>query len=95
MKLRPLQDRVVVRRIPAEEKTRGGLIIPETAKERPSLGEVIAVGPGKAIEGGRLQPMDVKVGNRVLFGRYAGTEVKIEGEEHLILREEEILGVEE
>jgi chaperonin GroES len=93
MKIRPLQDRVVVRRINEEEKTRGGIIIPDTAKEKPIEGEVIAVGSGKVTEDGKLQALEVKAGDRVLFGKYAGTEVKIDGVEHLILREEEILGV--
>ena len=93
MKIRPLQDRVVVRRINEEEKTRGGIIIPDTAKEKPIEGEVIAVGQGKVTEDGKLQALEVKKGDRVLFGKYAGTEVKIDGVEHLILREEEILGV--
>jgi chaperonin GroES len=93
MKLKPLQDRIVVRRIPSEERTAGGLIIPETAKERPNQGEVLAVGGGKVLEGGKFHPLDVKVGDRVLFGKYAGTEVKVEGEERLILREEEVLGI--
>ena len=93
MKIRPLQDRVVVRRINEEEKTKGGIIIPDTAKEKPIEGEVIAVGSGKVTEDGKLQALEVKKGDRVLFGKYAGTEVKIDGIEHLILREEEILGV--
>jgi chaperonin GroES len=93
MKIRPLQDRVVVRRIHEEEKTRGGIIIPDSAKEKPIEGEVIAVGSGKVTEDGKLQALEVKKGDRVLFGKYAGTEVKIDGQEHLILREDEILGV--
>jgi chaperonin GroES len=93
MKIRPLQDRVVVRRINEEEKTRGGIIIPDSAKEKPIEGEVIAVGSGKVTEDGKLQALEVKKGDRVLFGKYAGTEVKIDNIEHLILREEEILGV--
>ena len=93
MKIRPLQDRVVVRRIQEEEKSRGGIIIPDTAKEKPVEGEVIAVGSGKVMDDGKQVALDVKKGDRILFGKYAGTEVKIDGEEHLILREEEILGV--
>ena len=93
MKIRPLQDRVVVRRIQEEEKSRGGIIIPDTAKEKPVEGEVIAVGSGKVMDDGKQVALDVKKGDRILFGKYAGTEVKIDGVEHLILREEEILGV--
>jgi chaperonin GroES len=93
MKIRPLQDRVIVKRIEEEEKTKGGIIIPDSAKEKPQEGRVIAVGKGKMTEEGKLIPLDVKVGDRVLFGKYAGTEVKIEGEEHLIMREEDILGI--
>ena len=93
MKIRPLQDRVVVRRIQEEEKSKGGIIIPDTAKEKPVEGEVIAVGSGKVTDDGKQVALDVKKGDRILFGKYAGTEVKIDGVEHLILREEEILGV--
>jgi chaperonin GroES len=93
MKIRPLQDRVIVRRLEEEEKTKGGIIIPDTAKEKPQEGKVIAVGKGKITEDGKVVPLDVKVGDKILFGKYAGTEVKIEGEEHLIMREEDILGV--
>jgi chaperonin GroES len=93
MKVRPLQDRLIIRRVDEEEKTRGGLIIPDTAKERPLEGEVIAVGAGKRTEDGTLIPLDVKQGDRVLFGKYAGTEIKIDGVEHLIMREDEILGI--
>jgi chaperonin GroES len=93
MKIRPLQDRVIVKRLEEEEKTKGGIIIPDTAKEKPQEGKVIAVGKGKVTEEGKLIPLDVKVGDRILFGKYSGTEVKIEGEEHLIMREEDILGV--
>jgi chaperonin GroES len=93
MKIRPLQDRVIVKRLEEEEKTKGGIIIPDTAKEKPQEGKVIAVGKGKVTEDGKLIPLDVKVGDRILFGKYSGTEVKIEGEEHLIMREEDILGV--
>jgi len=93
MKIRPLQDRVIVKRVKEEEKTKGGIIIPDTAKEKPIEGEVVAVGTGKVLDDGKVRKMDVKEGDRVLFGKYAGTEVKIEGEEHLILREDDILGV--
>ena len=93
MKIRPLQDRVIVKRVKEEEKTKGGLYIPDTAKEKPIEGEVIAVGNGKVLEDGKVRPLDIKKGDRVLFGKYAGTEVKIENVEHLILREEDILGV--
>ena len=93
MKFRPLHDRVVVRRIEAEEKSTGGIIIPDTAKEKPSQGEVIAVGPGGRDEAGKLIPIDLKVGNRVLFGKWSGPEVKIDGEELLIMKESDIMGV--
>ena len=92
-KFRPLHDRVVVRRIDAEEKSKGGIIIPDTAKEKPQEGKVVAVGKGKVNEDGKVTPLDVKAGDKILFGKYSGTEVKIEGEEHLILREDDILGV--
>ena len=87
MKFRPLHDRVVVRRLEAEEKTAGGIIIPDTAKEKPMEGEVIAVGPGARDEAGKLVPLDVKAGNRILFGKWSGTEVKLDGEELLIMKE--------
>ena len=93
IKIRPLQDRVIVRRLEEEEKTEGGIIIPDTAKEKPMEGRVVAVGKGKVLEGGKVVPLDVKAGDRVLFSKYAGTEVKLEGEEHLIMREEDILGI--
>ena len=93
MKIRPLQDRVIVKRVEEEEKTKGGIIIPDTAKEKPMEGKVIAVGKGKVLQDGKIHPLDVKAGDRVLFAKYGGTEVKIEGEEHLIMREEDILGV--
>jgi chaperonin GroES len=93
MKIRPLQDRVIVKRLEEEEKTKGGIIIPDTAKEKPQEGKVIAVGKGKVTEDGKVIPMDVKVGDKILFGKYSGTEIKIGGEEHLIMREEDILGV--
>ena len=93
MKIRPLQDRVIVKRLEEEEKTKGGIIIPDTAKEKPQEGKVIAVGKGKMNEDGKLIPLDVKVGDRILFGKYSGSEIKIDGEEHLIMREDDILGV--
>jgi chaperonin GroES len=93
MKFRPLHDRVVVRRLDAEEKTVGGIIIPDTAKEKPMEGEVIAAGPGARNEQGQLVPLDVKAGDRILFGKWSGTEVKIEGEELLIMKESDIMGV--
>ena len=92
-KFRPLHDRVVVKRIDAEEKTKGGIIIPDTAKEKPQEGEVVAVGPGGRDEAGKLIPIDLKPGNRVLFGKWSGTEVKINGEDLLIAKESDILGV--
>ncbi len=91
--IRPLGDRVLVKRIQEEEKTKGGIIIPDTAKEKPQEGMVVAVGKGKTTEDGKVIPPDVKKGDRILFGKYSGTEIKIEGEEHLILREDEIVGV--
>jgi chaperonin GroES len=93
MTFRPLHDRVVVKRIDAEEKSAGGIIIPDTAKEKPSQGEVIAVGPGGRDDSGKLVPIDIKVGDRVLFGKWSGTEVKINGEDLLIMKENDILGV--
>ena len=93
MKIRPLQDRVIVKRIAEEEKTKGGIIIPDTAKEKPQEGKVVAAGKGKVNEDGKVVPLDVKVGDKILFGKYSGTEIKIDGEEHLIMREEDILGV--
>lgn len=93
MNVRPLADRLVIRRVDESEQTKGGIIIPDTAKERPLQGEVIAVGSGKHLEDGTVVPLDVKKGDRVLFGKYAGTEIKIDGEEHLILREDEVLGI--
>ena len=93
VKLRPLQDRLIVKRLPEEEKTAGGIIIPDSAKEKPAQGEVVAVGSGKVLENGKVRPLDVKVGDRILFGKYAGSEIKVGGEEQLILREDEILGV--
>jgi len=93
MKIRPLHDRVIVQRIKEEETTKGGIIIPDTAKEKPSEGKIIAVGNGKLLENGTLKPLDVKKGDKVLFGKYAGTEIKIEGEEHLIMREDDIIAI--
>jgi len=92
-KFRPLHDRVVVKRIDAEEKTKGGIIIPDSAKEKPSQGEITAVGPGGRDEAGKLIPIDVKVGDRVLFGKYSGQTVKVKGDELLVMREEDIMGV--
>ncbi len=93
MKIRPLQDRVIVKRVEEQGKTKGGIIIPDTAKEKPMEGKVIAVGKGKLLEDGIVHALDVKVGDKILFGKYSGTEVKIDGDEHLIMREEDILGV--
>lgn len=93
MKIRPLQDRVIVKRIEEEEKTKGGIIIPDTAKEKPQEGKVVAVGKGKVNDDGKITPLDVKVNDRILFGKYSGTEINVEGEEHLIMREDDILGV--
>jgi len=93
MNIRPLQDRILVRRVQEEEKTKGGIIIPDTAKEKPIEGEIVAVGTGKVLEGGKVRPLDVKAGDRILFGKYAGNEIQVDGVEHLILREDEILGV--
>lgn len=92
-KFRPLADRVLVKRLDKEEKTSGGIIIPDSAKEKPQEGEVIAVGNGKATDSGDVRPLDLKTGDKVLFGKYSGSEIKVDGEEHLILREDEILGV--
>jgi chaperonin GroES len=93
MNIRPLGDRILVKRIQEEEKTKGGIIIPDTAKEKPQEGRVVAVGKGKMTEDGKLLSPDVKAGDRILFGKYAGSEIKLEGEEHLILREDDILGI--
>ena len=93
MKLRPLNDRVLIKRIEAETKTAGGLFLPDTAKEKPQQGKIIAAGKGKVNDDGKLTPLDVKVGDRILFGKYSGSEIKLDGEEHLIMREEDILGV--
>jgi chaperonin GroES len=93
MKIRPLQDRVIVQRVQEEERTKGGIIIPDTAKEKPQEGKIVAVGKGKANDDGKVTPLDVKVGDRILFGKYSGSEIKLEGEELLIMREDDILGV--
>lgn len=93
MKIRPLQDRIIVKRIEEEEKSKGGIIIPDTAKEKPQEGKVVAVGKGKVNEDGKVTPLDVKVNDRVLFGKYAGSEINIDGDEHLIMREEDVLGI--
>ena len=93
MKFRPLHDRVVVKRIDSEERTKGGIIIPDTAKEKPQEGEIVAAGPGARDENGKLVPLDLQVGDRVLFGKWSGTEVKIDGEELLIMKESDIMGV--
>ena len=93
MKIRPLQDRVIVQRVQEEEKTKGGIIIPDTAKEKPQEGKVVAVGKGKVGDDGKVTPLDVKAGDRILFGKYSGTEVKIDGEDFLIMREDDILGI--
>jgi chaperonin GroES len=93
VKIRPLQDRVIVKRIEEEEKSKGGIIIPDTAKEKPQEGKVVAVGKGKVNDEGKVIPLDVKVNDRVLFGKYAGSEINLDGEEHMIMREDDILGV--
>jgi len=93
MKIRPLHDRIVVARLQAEEKTKGGIIIPDTAKEKPVEGKVIAVGKGKVGDDGKIRALDVKVGDRILFSKYSGSDIKISGEEHLIMREEDVLAV--
>jgi chaperonin GroES len=93
MKFRPLHDRVVIRRLEAEEKTKGGIIIPDTVKEKPQEGEVVAVGPGARDESGKVVPLELKVGNRVLFGKWSGTEVKVDGQDLLIMKESDIMGV--
>ncbi|MGD2037314.1 MAG: co-chaperone GroES [Desulfobacterales bacterium] len=93
MKLTPLQDRILVQRVKEEEKTKGGIIIPDTAKEKPAEGKVVSVGKGKIDEKGKPIPMEVKKGDRILFGKYSGTEIKIEGEEYLIMREDDVLGI--
>jgi chaperonin GroES len=93
MKIRPLYDRILAKRLAQQDTTKGGIIIPDTAKEKPIEAQVVAVGSGKILESGKLRPLDVKAGDRILFGKYTGTEIKIEGEEHLILREDDVLAV--
>ncbi len=93
MKIRPLGDRILVKRIEEEEKSKGGIIIPDSAKEKPQEGQVVAVGKGKITEDGKVIPLEIKEGDRVLFGKYSGTEIKLEGDEHLIMREDDILGI--
>jgi chaperonin GroES len=93
MKLKPLYDRILVKRLDGEERTAGGIIIPDTAKEKPIMGQVLAVGNGKLLDGGKLRPMDIKAGDKILFGKYSGTELKIDGEDRLVLKEDEVLGV--
>lgn len=93
MKIRPLQDRVIVKRVEEEEKSKGGIIIPDTAKEKPQEGKIVAVGKGKTNDDGKITPLDVKVNDRILFGKYSGTEINFDGEEHLIMREDDILGI--
>jgi len=93
MKIRPLHDRVVVKRLEQEQKSAGGIVIPDTAGEKPDQGEVVAVGNGKILEDGKTRPLDVKVGDRILFGKYSGTTVKVEGDEYLVMREDDIMGV--
>ena len=93
MKIRPLQDRVLVKRVEEEQKTKGGIIIPDSAKEKPIEGEVIAVGNGKVLEDGKVRALDIKKGDRILFGKYSGTEIKIDGEEHVLIREDDVLAI--
>ena len=93
MKIRPLQDRILIKRVEEEQKTAGGIIIPDSAKEKPQEGRVVAVGNGKVGDDGKVRPLDVKKGDRILFGKYSGSEVKLDGEEHMIIREEDVLGV--
>ena len=93
MKIRPLHDRIIVKRLESEEKTKGGIIIPDTAKEKPQEAKVIAVGKGKITEDGKLQPMEVQKGDRILVGKYSGSEIKIDGEEHVIIREDDVLAI--
>jgi chaperonin GroES len=93
MKIRPLQDRILIKRVEEEQKTAGGIIIPDSAKEKPQEGRVVAVGNGKVGDDGKVRPLDVKKGDRILFSKYAGSEVKLDGEEHMIIREEDVLGV--
>jgi chaperonin GroES len=93
MKVRPLNDRLIVKRVEEEQQTAGGIIIPDTAKEKPQEGKVVAVGPGKRDDDGKRMPLDVKVGDRILFSKYAGTDIKIDGEEHVFMREDDVLGI--
>ena len=93
MKLRPLHDRVIVKRLEAETKTAGGIVIPDTATEKPVQGKVIAVGKGKILEDGKVRPLDVKVGDKILFGKYSGTEVKVDGDDYLVMREEDVMAI--
>ena len=93
MKIRPLGDRLLVKRLEEEEKSKGGIIIPDSAKEKPQEGKVVAVGKGKMLDDGKMVPLEIKAGDRILFGKYSGTDVKIEGEEHLIMREDDVLGI--
>ena len=93
MKIRPLQDRIIVKRVDSEDTTKGGIIIPDTAQEKPQEGKVIAAGKGKLNDEGKVQPLDVKKGDKILFSKYAGTEIQIDGEEHIIIREDDVLGV--
>jgi len=93
MKIRPLHDRIVVKRVEEQETVRGGIIIPDSAKEKPQEGEVVAVGNGKRLEDGKMVPLDVKVGDRILFGKYSGSDIKLDGDEYMIMREDEVLGV--
>ena len=93
MKIRPLQDRIVVKRVASETATKGGIIIPDTAKEKPIEGDVVAVGNGRVLKDGKVRPLEVKVGDRVLFGKYSGTEVKLDGEEHVLIREDDVLAI--
>ncbi|UCH12499.1 MAG: co-chaperone GroES [Candidatus Omnitrophota bacterium] len=92
-KIKPLGDRILIKPLKAEEKTKGGIILPDTAKEKPQEGKIVAVGKGKTLESGKVEPLEVKVGNKVLYGKYSGTEIKIEGEEHLIVKEEDVLAI--
>ena len=93
MKLKPLADRVIIKPLPAEERTKGGIIVPDTAKEKPVMGEVVAVGPGKRGDDGKIVPMEVKAGDKVLYGKYSGTEVTVDGEEYLIMRESDVFAI--
>ena len=92
-KIKPLGDRILIKPLKAEEKTKGGIILPDTAKEKPQEGKVVAIGKGRTLESGKIEPLEVKVGNKVLYGKYSGTEIKIDGEEHLIVKEEDVLAI--